>query len=150
MTSIHNLSQKIKGFIGERRHQIITSVIIVFVGIFSFFLGKVSQNELDNENIYIVNIEDYGKGSKLENSSNPISISSYSKEPSSNSLVYGSVPPSNSQPQNARYVASSRGKLYYRIGCGGSTKLVEQNKIFFDTSAQAENMGYKPATNCAP
>ncbi len=146
MNSIHNLAQKIKGFILSNREDIFTYIIVIFVGISSFYIGKMSTKELDNDNIYIVNSETgKSEGNQLANSLTPLKdyVNKKNEYNTSNeNSVVGNI--------NAMYVASSRGKLYYRIGCGGSTKLVENNKVFFNTKEQAEAKGYKPAANCAP
>lgn len=143
MYSIHDLYRKIKTFWNSNKSKILIQLIIVFVSIFSFLIGKSSQKELDNNNIYIVN-----SNGGLENIT---SLPESGSITNTSSIQYKSSETgvSNSM-NNARYVASSRGKLYYRIGCGGSTKLVESNKIYFNTIEEAERRGYKPASNCAP
>jgi hypothetical protein len=40
------------------------------------------------------------------------------------------------------WVASSRGRTYYRAGCGGANKLSAQNRIYFKDEASAEAAGY--------
>lgn len=145
MHSIHDWQEKIKLLFKINIEFIATLVIIIFVGISSFFLGKISQNKLDNDNIYIVKS---GIGDRaIDQKANAIiPIKDYIKTDSLNTQELKDP----KTPQNAVYVASSRGKLYYRIGCGGSVKLSQTNKIFFSTKEQAETKGYKPAKNCAP
>lgn len=146
MTSIHDLSIKIKDFLSQNKSDFWIYVVVIFVGILAFFLGRVSQNELDNNNIYIVNssgevasvVEVFEKENILANSD-----STFVSSVSTPDIV-------KNNSGSSLYVASSRGKLYYRIGCGDSTKLVESNKLYFNTKEQAEQKGYKPAANCAP
>ncbi|HWH16295.1 MAG TPA: hypothetical protein VNU25_01790 [Candidatus Paceibacterota bacterium] len=46
------------------------------------------------------------------------------------------------------YVASKNGTKYYLPSCGGSKRIKEENKIWFDTKEEAESAGYGPAANC--
>lgn len=46
------------------------------------------------------------------------------------------------------YVASRGGTVYYLPSCTASKRISEKNKIWFDTKAEAEKFGYKPAKNC--
>ena len=118
---------------------------MIIVGISAFFLGKSSQSTLDNDNIYIVNSK-VGDRVEAQSANAIVPIKQYLEtNPSTINKMTGP-----NMPQNAVYVASSRGKLYYRIGCGGSTKLSVANKIFFSTKEEAVAKGYTPAKNCAP
>ena len=144
MQSIHNLKQKIKGFFKDNIDLIITPLILIIVGISAFFLGRSSQSILDNNNIYIVNSK-IGDRPETQSASSVVPLKQYINDNQNINTIKGSQ-----EPQNAVYVASSRGKLYYRIGCGGSTKLSVANKLFFNTKEQAEAKGYTPAKNCAP
>lgn len=55
-------------------------------------------------------------------------------------------------PADARFVASSRGQVFYWIGCESWKRLSEANRIFFRTASDAEAAGYRPSTahGCAP
>ena len=46
------------------------------------------------------------------------------------------------------YVASVRGKTYQRTDCRGAKQIREENKIFFESTREAEIAGYVPAKNC--
>lgn len=138
MYSIHDFGIKIKRFFNIHQKDLLISLVIIFTSILSFYIGKSSNNELNNENIYIVN-----KGGV---DSNMISVDKYT--PNSDLELINKD--TYIDTEKAIYVASSRGKLYYRIGCGGSTQLSEANKIFFKTQSEAESMGYTPAKNCVP
>jgi micrococcal nuclease len=54
--------------------------------------------------------------------------------------------------EEAQFVASSRGQVYYSIGCDGWKRLSPANLFFFRTSAAADAAGYRPsqARGCAP
>jgi endonuclease YncB( thermonuclease family) len=55
-------------------------------------------------------------------------------------------------PENARFVASSRGQVYYFVGCEAWQRLSRTNRIWFATAAEAEEAGYRPSQSrgCAP
>jgi hypothetical protein len=53
-----------------------------------------------------------------------------------------------SEPKTGIYVASHTGKSYYLPNCSGAKRLSEKRKIWFDTKAEAEKFGFKPAKNC--
>jgi micrococcal nuclease len=69
-----------------------------------------------------------------------------------------SVPPNDlgaqqrERMEDARFVASSRGQVYYWIGCDGWKGLSPANLRWFRTAADAEAAGYRPsrARDCAP
>ncbi|MFM2424009.1 MAG: hypothetical protein RLZZ70_398 [Candidatus Parcubacteria bacterium] len=45
-------------------------------------------------------------------------------------------------------VASKSGTKYHALSCPGAKQIKEENKIYFDTVAQAEAAGYTKASNC--
>jgi len=59
---------------------------------------------------------------------------------------------SDGVPSEMSYVASSRGRVYYWVGCSGWKSLSKSNLRWFKTSADAESAGYTPSTspNCGP
>jgi endonuclease YncB( thermonuclease family) len=56
------------------------------------------------------------------------------------------------RPAEAQYVASSRGEVYYWVGCDAWAGLNPDNLRWFVTDAEAEAAGYRPsqARGCAP
>jgi methylphosphotriester-DNA--protein-cysteine methyltransferase len=40
-------------------------------------------------------------------------------------------------------VASSRGHVYYRVGCSGARKLSPANLVYFKTEDEAQKAGYR-------
>ena len=48
-------------------------------------------------------------------------------------------------PPDAEYVASSRGRVYYWVGCSAWTRLKESNLRFFESREDAEAAGYTPS-----
>lgn len=55
---------------------------------------------------------------------------------------------SNDTFQNGNFVASINGKAYYPTDCKAAEKIKEENRIWFETTAEAESQGYQPAKNC--
>lgn len=46
------------------------------------------------------------------------------------------------------YVASKNGSKYHLPWCSGAQRIKEENKVWFETKAEAEKAGYTPAANC--
>lgn len=49
-------------------------------------------------------------------------------------------------PDGAEYVASSRGRVYYWVGCSAWQRLARSNLIFFESAEDALRAGYTPST----
>jgi endonuclease YncB( thermonuclease family) len=64
----------------------------------------------------------------------------------------GGLSAQGTRRDDAQFVASSRGQVYYWIGCDGWKRLSRANLRFFRTSAEAEAAGYRPSQSrgCAP
>lgn len=45
-------------------------------------------------------------------------------------------------------VASRTGSKYHLLSCSGAKTIKEENKVYFNTSAEAESAGYTKASNC--
>lgn len=63
------------------------------------------------------------------------------------SAVVASEPPPVGK-SSGTYVASKNGTKFYLPSCGGSKRIKEENKIWFDTKDEAIAAGYGPAANC--
>jgi hypothetical protein len=46
------------------------------------------------------------------------------------------------------YVASKNGKSYYIPTCAAASRILEKNRIWFNSKEEAEKAGYLPAKNC--
>jgi hypothetical protein len=101
-----------------------------------------------------------GKLSKIQESRTPVSIK-YAVS-SSTTPAAAATPPnlggdqrggtstsvtSSSSPRRV-YVAARGGTVYYLPSCAGANRISEKNKIWFETKAEAERLGYRPAKNC--
>lgn len=123
-----NSLKKIKSWIIENKLDIFVALVIFFVGISSFGLGRLSVLWTKKESI---TIENQVNGEYETNNSASI-ISTSSKSVS----VKG------------KYVASKFGKSYNFSWCPGTSRIKEENKIWFNTKEEAESRGYKPSGNC--
>jgi len=56
-----------------------------------------------------------------------------------------STPAAVKVPADAQYVASSRGQVYYWVGCSAWKGLSPSNLIFFKTAEEAQKAGYRPS-----
>ncbi len=64
----------------------------------------------------------------------------------SNPAPVPAAAPSVTVPEGATFVASSRGQVYYWVGCSAWRQLAQTNLRFFRTRAEAEAAGYRPST----
>lgn len=134
MSSIYHIKEKIKGFQYMDKRLLFYVLIIIFVAIGSFILGRISSSTvLDNDKVMIVNNRE---GDLKE-------AQYYASE--------ASQPEARSQNiASGKYVASKNGKLYYRIGCGASSRIKEENQVFFNSTQEAEESGFEPSASCTP
>ncbi|KKS30456.1 MAG: Endonuclease I [Parcubacteria group bacterium GW2011_GWC2_42_11] len=56
--------------------------------------------------------------------------------------------PLTSSHKTSQYVGSKNGTVYHLPWCGGARRIREENKVWFATKEEAEQAGYRPATNC--
>jgi hypothetical protein len=59
-----------------------------------------------------------------------------------------SLPSDQSEATTGSYVASKSGKLYYTASCAGAKRILDKNKVWFNTAGDAEKSGYTRATSC--
>jgi hypothetical protein len=117
--------EKIKSFIeSEKGKDLMIVLVVILVGIISFYLGRLSTEEAKD-------------GLKID--TNP------SNEQISPNLSISERINKNSQ---GSYFASSRGKKYYPIGCSAGKSLKEENRIYFETANEAEKAGYTLSSSC--
>lgn len=121
--SIHEFFNKIKGYIPIDMLTLVYSVVVILVGISSFYLGRISVQE---------------------NSKNDTSIPKLSMVNESG----GNTSNSFSNSKNTGYFASKNGKLYYSVGCSAGNRIAEKNIINFSTALEAEEAGYKISPSC--
>ncbi len=101
------------------------AIVVVFVAITSFFLGKISG---------------------LEEKRQPVKV--YGSAAQSNFSVDSSAPVSARGVYTEVVVASKNGTKYHYPWCSGAKQISEQNKITFNSTEEARKAGYTPASNC--
>lgn len=118
-----NLSEKLQK-IKPYQNDLIIVLVILFVGLISFGLGRLSALSEQKSPIVVENLAS-GIGFALE-SSDLIGESEAEK----------------------LYVVSKNGTKYHYPWCSGAQRINEENKIWFSTKEEAERAGYTPASNC--
>ena len=116
--------EKFKYFI--QNDQLFYGLIVILVGLTSFGLGRVSV------------------GTEVA-SGTPAGLALVS---ATNSHTSSSSSVARQTSEATPLVASKSGTRYHLITCPGAKQIKEENKVFFDSRAEAEAAGYKPAANC--
>jgi len=111
-----------KKFIKDNEKDLFIVVIIVLIAFSSFGLGRLSKIEEGRVPIMVENL-----GASVINS---VPVDS----------VNGAV--------DGKFVVSKNGTKYHYPWCSGAQRIKEENKIWFNTRAEAESAGYTPAANC--
>ncbi len=114
-------------------------IIIVFVGISSFTLGKLS---VDSETKKTEPVTQSASATLIERGNNGTSDQSTKEESDVSKKV------STESAVDGGYVASKSGTKYHLPWCSGAQRIKEENKIWFATKAEAESAGYTAAANC--
>lgn len=133
---LHHLYKKIKSWLEINQKDLFLAAIIILVSIINFGLGRLSAIWPEKQPITFTK--------NLESGSWNLEDKSKISEPTSKI--------SNSKFQilnsNGRYVASKNSTFYHYPWCPGAQKIKEENKIWFQSKVEAEQKGYKPASNC--
>lgn len=112
---------KIKNFIKSEEKDIIIVVVIITVALISFGLGRLSKIEEKKTPIIVENIS-----ASVKTSADKTTISS----------------------QEGIVVASKNSTKYHYPWCSGAQNIKEENKIWFNSTEEARQAGYTPASNC--
>ena len=128
--------EKIKQFIeSDNGKGILTALIVILVGFASFGLGRLSKN---NQNSGI-EIEYLNQTTSQTTNQEANVISSLEKE---SKTIFETT------TTGKAFFASNRGKKYYSIGCSGGKTIKQENRIYFNTEAEAISAGYSKSTSC--
>ena len=118
--SLPELNEKIKSLAAFlTRKDIYAALIIVFVGLSSFFLGAMWQRDRNRPDISIQSVN--------------------GASPSTSSGQGTSTSP---------YIGSYTSKIYRLATCPGVNVINPDNKVYFATKESAEAAGYVAAKNC--
>lgn len=145
--------EKIKRFIeSEQGKDVFIVLIVLLVGLASFGLGRLSKND-ENKGIRIQYEAQSANALKAsENSVLGLNTSSASEENTRTPAEFLAENPELSTQVSLasmkQFFASKRGKKYYPTGCSAGKSIKTQNRIYFDTSEQAEKAGYSLSTSC--
>ncbi len=102
--------------------------MIIFVGLASFGLGRLSVNSAQNDEIQVVS----GTASAIQAVDNLTQNSAQLEV----------------KTEGGSVVASKNGTKYHYPWCGGAKQIAEKNKITFNSIEEARKAGYMPAGNC--
>jgi hypothetical protein len=124
--------EKIKQFLeSDKGKDALVVIVIILVGLGSFELGRLSKNSQNNGiKIEYPDQEASIVGSIDENSFNLNNLENSKKSISGN------------------FFASNRGTKYYSISCSAGKTIKEENRIYFNTSTEAQNAGYELSSAC--
>ena len=134
--SINNYMEKIKQFIeSDKGKDILVVIIIILVGLGSFELGRLSKNS-QNQGIKVV----YGN--------QEANVTGAVNEVSSDTSLDPNIGNKSQKSTSGNFFASSRGSKYYSLSCSGGKTIKEENRIYFNTSEEAEKAGYELSSSC--
>lgn len=122
--SITNLSNKIKSKTGIDKQSFLLIIVLIFVAIASFGLGRLS---LEGETSEEITVEE-PKGT----------LAGDAKTMYNEKVIDG----------EKRFFASKNGKKYYSLGCGGASRIKPENQIWFKSREDAEKSGFTLSTAC--
>lgn len=126
---LNNLSQSVivRKFIdwsaGESGKAVLTSLIVVLVGLSGFGLGRLS---------------------KIEEGRVPLII----REAGVEEAAAVAAAQETAIVKGGQVIASKNGSKYHFPWCSGAKSISEANKIFFASAEDARKEGYAPASNC--
>ena len=117
--------KKIKGWVTDNKNDLIIAISFFLVAVIAFGLGRLS-----------VLVENKRK--------EPLKIERQ---------AYQDVDVPGASIRTAAvgtllYVGSKNSNKYHLPDCPGALRIKEENKIWFSSKEEAENIGYSPATNC--
>lgn len=107
-------------------NDIIIILVILFVGLISFGLGRLSA---------------------LSEQKTPVVVENLTSAVGNTSTLTSDVDKIDSITEKL-YVVSKNGTKYHYPWCSGAQRIKEENKIWFSTKEEVERAGYTPAANC--
>ncbi|MFA6585714.1 MAG: Ada metal-binding domain-containing protein [Candidatus Paceibacterota bacterium] len=112
----------------DKGKDIMVVIIIILVGLGSFGLGRLSKDS-SNEGIKI----DYGNQEAN-------AISSLNQNTNTSQNTQKSI--------SGNFFASSKGSKYYSTSCNAGKTIKQENRVYFDTSEEAESAGFELSSSC--
>ena len=124
-------------------------LLLGFILVFSagFFSGHFYSQEKDDSKYDII-IEDPDQSCKDLFNANPIKEYIEFSNSSSSAQIKGTQSEIsndiNLQNKTGMFVASKNSKVYHSSDCQYAKRIKDENKIWFKSAKEAEEMGYKP------
>jgi len=112
---------------------------VVLLGAISFGLGRLSAVDTKTSEVALCDA--------LE-SQTATALSALPSTDTGTSLNLGAKKEQPAMTGKGAYVASKSGSAYHFPWCSGAQRIKEENKIWFQTKEEAEQAGYRPASNC--
>ena len=119
--------------------EVYIALVIVFVGIGAFGLGRLSKIESAREGVTIE-----APAAVVEALAAEDSVSNFASGQSTANLSTVS----DSSQTGGQVVASKTGTKYHFPWCSGAKTISDANKITFNSAEEARAAGYTPASNC--
>ena len=121
----------------KQLNTVLIGVSLCLVGVFCYFIGVISQKESIASDIMIIYPTEIAvKKMNIEASSTQNNTTQSSSQSIQNTTQSGNI------------VASKNGKRYYYPHCGGVNRIKPENRIYFETTEQAEKKGLTLASGC--
>jgi hypothetical protein len=115
-------------------------LLIVFVGVASFWLGRLSIEP------------EVGKGAPHIQMTDGIQARELPATVGAAPLVASGTTSIGTETMRSvterGYVASKNGTKYHLPWCSGAQRIKDENKVWFKTKEDAEKAGFMPASNC--
>lgn len=133
------------------QNEIFLVLVIMFVGLISFGLGRLSaQNKTAELNIKstLLNTADINK---IVTNGFPKKdgVVKFNKEVTTPASTQGSDPDVAAMVLPVQKIVGNKdSKIYHYEGCPGALKMKTENKIYFSSILEAKSAGFRPAGNC--
>lgn len=137
---------------GDMPKDVFVFLAILLIGSGAFMVGRISVGETERKNeLKIVSPSNLSasaeqaqfdaNSSRAEQEIGSIGSTSQSSFKSQNQTT-------NSEEKSGMYVGSRNGRVYHLPSCSGAKRIKDENKVWFKDKKDAEERGYKPASNC--
>lgn len=137
VSMLTDLIQKVNALFKTHGREIFLVLLVIITGFMSFGLGRLSLLWPKKEPIRI---------EPVPQAANATAPDGQVASASSTAASVSGKP--NAPATTGNFVTSRNGSVYHFPWCPGAKQIKEENKIWFQTRAEAERAGYKPAGNC--
>lgn len=126
-------------FINES--EIIWTSWIILAAILGFGIGRMENISAEKPPIKITEFE-------IQEPRDALAEDSEAQNSSALSSNVASTTTSAVGANEKIFVGSKNGKTYHYPWCPGAKQIKPENQVWFSSKIEAENFGYKPASNC--